>query len=170
MSSAAARRAQESIVAICAAADPAAVRAAGGVVATERDAEILVAEVKRHHDPTLAHPAIVAFRTGKQTTACGPGYADRIELELLPRVPPQTVASADVSSGLPIFRKGAVTYYRTHFGASEDSAESECVTTSAGLFEAESELENFLYLISKGNTQARQVLAHLRADCRAEGR
>jgi hypothetical protein len=165
-----ARHAQQNVIAICAAADPAAVRAAGGSGAIERDIGILLAEVKARRDPSVVRRAIVAFRTGKQTTACGPDYADRVELQLLPQTPPQIVQRADVSSGLPIFRRGAITYYRTHFGASEDAAESECVTTSAGLFEHESQLENFLYLLSRGNAQARQLLAHLRADCRAEGR
>jgi hypothetical protein len=168
--SSAARRAQQNIVAICASADAAAARAAGGVSATERDIALLVADAKRRHDPTIARQTIATFRRGKPTTACGPDYADRIELQLLPQTPARTVQSADVSSGLPIFRKGAITYYRTHFGTSESTAESECVTTSAGLFEHESQLENFLYLVGIGNAQARQLLAHLRADCRAEGR
>jgi hypothetical protein len=140
------------------------------VSAIERDIAILVAEAKVRHDPTILRRAIAAFRAGKQTTACGPDYADRIELQLLPLVPPRTVQSAGVSSGLPIFRRGAITYYRAHFGLGESTVESECVTTSAGLFEHESELENFLYLVSVGNAQARQLLAHLRTDCRAEGR
>ena len=168
--SAGARRAQQNVITICAAPNAAAVRAAGGASATEKDIKMLVEEAKRHRDPAIAKRAIAAFRAGKQTTACGPDYADRIELELLPQTPPRIVQAAGVSSGLAIFRKGAVTYYRTHFGSGEDTAQSECVTTSAGLFEHESEFENFLYLLSVGNAQARQALAHLRADCRAEGR
>jgi hypothetical protein len=168
--SSAARRAQQNIISICASVDAAAVRAAGGASATERDIAILVAEAKRRHDAAIVRRAIVALRTGKQTTACGPDYANRIELGLLPRVPSKTVQSAGVSSGLPIFRKGAITYYKEQFGSGEDEAEIECVTTSAGLFEEESALENFLYLVGRGNAPARRVLAHLRADCRAEGR
>ena len=165
-----ARRAQQSIVAICAAAGPAAVRAAGGASTVERDLGLLVAEAKRQHDPALAGPAIAAFRSGKRTTACGPDYADRIELELLPQTPPRIVQSAHVSGPLAIFRRGAIAYYREHFGSGEDIAESECVTTSPGLFEHESQFENFLYLLSVRNAQAQQLLVHLRADCRAEGR
>jgi hypothetical protein len=165
-----ARRAQRNVIAICAAADGAAVRAAGGASALEKDIAVLVGEATRRRDPAVARRAIAALRSGKQSTACGPDYADRIELELLPQTPSQTVQSADVSSGLPIFRRGAITYYRTHFGTSEDDAESECVTTSAGLYEHESQLENFMYLLKVGNARARQLLAHLRADCRAEGR
>jgi hypothetical protein len=168
--SAGARRAQQNVLAICASADPAAVRATGGVSAAEKDVEILVAEAKRRHDAAIARRAMAAFRSGKRTTACGPGYADRIELELLPRVSPQTVQNAGVSGGLEGFRRGAIGYYTTHFGAGEDVPEYECVTTSAGLYEDVPELESFLYLLSVGNAQARQVLAHLRADCRAEGR
>jgi hypothetical protein len=168
--SSAVRRAQRNVIAICAAADPAAVRAAGGASALEQDISVLVGEARRRRDPAIARPAIAAFRSGKQSTACGPDYAARIELELLPQIPAQTVQSADVSSGLPVFRKGAITFYRTHFGTSEDAAESECVTTSAGLFEHESQLENFMYLLKVGNARARQLLAHLRADCRAGGR
>lgn len=168
--SSAARRAQQDVIAICASANAAAARAAGGASATERDIALLIAEAKRRRDPALVKRAVVALRGGKQTTACGPDYADRIELELLPQISRRIVQSAGVSSGLAIFRKGAITYYRTHFGSREDTAESECVTTSAGLFEHESQFENFLYLIDVGNAQARQLLAHLRADCRAEGR
>lgn len=168
--SAGVRHAQQNVIAICAAADPAAVRAAGGASAAEKDIEILVADAKRRHDSAVARRAIAAFRAGKPTTACGPDYADRMELELLPRVPAQTVERANVSSGMAIFRRGAISYYRAHFASGEDTAESECVTTSAGLFEHESALENFLYLLSVGNAQAQQLLSHLRADCRAEGR
>jgi hypothetical protein len=168
--SAGARRAQQNVITICAAADAAAVRAAGGASATERDIEILVAEAKRRRDPAIAGRAITAFRAGKQTPACGPDYANRVELALLPRVPPQTAQSAGVSGGLNGFRRGAIGYYATHFGSGEDVAERECVTTSAGLYEHVPELESFLYLLSVGNAQARALLAHLRADCRAEGR
>ncbi|HXP37212.1 MAG TPA: hypothetical protein VN817_05545 [Solirubrobacteraceae bacterium] len=138
--------------------------------AIEKDIEVLVAEVKRHGEPAIARQAIAAFRAGKRTTACGPGYADRIELDLLPRVAPQVVQRAGVSGGLNGFRRGAIGYYSTHFGSSEDVVQFECVTTSAGLYENVSELESFLYLLTVGNAQAKQVLAHLRADCRAEGR
>jgi hypothetical protein len=169
-SSASARHAQQNVVAICAAADAAAVRAAGGVGATEKDIEILVAEAKRHRDPAIAGRAIAAFRAAKQTTACGPSYADRIELDLLPLASPQTVQSAGVSGGLNGFRRGAIGYYAAHFGSAEDVAERECVTTSAGLYENVSELENFMYQLSIGNAQARALLTHLQADCRAEGR
>jgi hypothetical protein len=169
-SSTAARRAQQNVIAICAGANAAAVRAAGGTSAIERDVAILVAEAKRRRAPAIARRAIAAFRTGKRTAACGPGYADRIELELLRQVPPQTAQSAGVSGGLTGFRRGAIGFYATHFGSGEDVAERECVTTSAGLYENVPELENFLYLLSVGDAQARQLLAHLRADCRAEGR
>jgi hypothetical protein len=168
--SAGARRAQQNVIAVCAAADPAAARAAGGASAIEHDVEVLVAEAKRRRDPTIARRATEAFRSGKRTTACGPAYADTIELELLPRVSPQTVQSAGVSGGLNGFRRGAVGYYAAHFGSAEDVAERECVTTSAGLYERVPELENFMYLLSVANAQARQTLVHLRADCRAEGR
>ena len=168
--SAGVRRAQQNVAAICAAADPAAVRAAGGASAIEKDIEILVAEAKRRRDPAIAGGAVTAFRTGRRTPACGPDHANRIELELLPRVSPQTAQSAGVSGGLNGFRRGAVGYYTTHFGSGEDVAERECVTTSAGLYEHVPELESFMYLLSVGNAQARQLLAHLRADCRAEGR
>jgi hypothetical protein len=168
--SAGARRAQQNVAAICAAADAVAVRAAGGVSATERDIETLVAEAKRRRDPAIAESAIATFRAGKRTPACGPDHANRIELELLPRVSPRTVQSADVSGGLNGFRRGAIGYYATHFGTQEDVAERECVTTSAGLYENVAELEGFLYLLKVGNTQARQLLANLRANCRAEGR
>ena len=138
--------------------------------ATERDIEILVAEAKRLRDPTIARRAIAAFRAGKQTPACGPDHANRIELELLPRVSPRTAQSAGVSGGLNGFRRGAVAYYTMHFGSGEDVAQRECVTTSAGLYEHVPELESFMYLLSVGNGQARELLAQLRADCRAEGR
>jgi hypothetical protein len=169
-SSAGARHAQQNVIAICAGANAAAVRAAGGASAIEKDVAILVAEAKRRRDPAIARRVIAAFRTGKQTPACGPDYANRIELELLPRASPQTVQSAGVSGGLDGFRRGAIGYYTTHFGSSENVAERECVTTSAGLYENVPELENFLYQLSVGNMQARALLAHLRADCRAEGR
>jgi hypothetical protein len=168
--SAAARRASQAIVAICRAADPAAARAAGGAGAVERDVGILVAEARARHDPAIVRQAVVALRTSKHTTACSPGFASTIELGLLPRTPRQKIEGGAVSEGLNGFRRGAVGYYATHFGSGEDVAGRECVTTSAGLFEHVPELENLLYLLTTGNAQARQLLAHLRADCRAEGR
>lgn len=168
--SAAARRASQGIAAICSAPDAAATRAAGGAAAVERDMAVLVADARHRDDPALARRAIGALRAGNHTTACGRGYANVIELQLLPRTARKTLESGMVSDGLNGFRRGAVGFYSTHFGSGEDVAERECVTTSAGLFENVPQLENFLYLLSKGNAQAQKLLGHLRADCRAEGR
>ena len=168
-SSAAARRAQQGILAICRAADPALARTAGGAGAVERDTSVLVAEAKAHHDPAMVRQAIVALRTSRHTTACEPGFASMIELGLLPSTS-QQVQNAAMSGGLKGFRRGAVAYYARNFGSSEARGERECVTTSAGLYEHVPEFENFLYLLTIGNTQARQALAHLRADCRSERR
>lgn len=168
--SAAAQRAQRNVIAICGAGSEAAANAAGGAAALENAVQVLIAEAKKAKDDAIVGRPDAAFRATGAKKPCAPIYADTIDVALLPQVPSQTVESADVSSGLPIFRKGAITYYRTHFGTSEDAAESECVTTSAGLFEHESQLENFLYLLKVGDARARRLLAHLRADCRAEGR
>jgi len=131
---------------------------------------VLVADAKRREDPTLARGAVRTLRTGNRTTACSRGYANIIELELLPQTPRKTLESGAVSEGLNGFRRGAVGYYTKNFGSGEDVAERECVTTSAGLYEDVPALENLMYLLSRGNPQARQLLAHLREDCRAEGR
>lgn len=168
--SASTRRAQQKIAAICSAPNAAATRAAGGVAAVERAVGVLLADAKRRHDPTLARRAIATFRAGNHTTACSRGHASMIEIELLPQTPRQKLESGAVSEGLNGFRRGAVGYYATHFGAGEGVAERECVTTSGGLYENVPALENFMYLLTKGDAQARQLLANLRADCRAEAR
>jgi hypothetical protein len=168
--SAAARRAQQNIAAICNAPNAAAARAAGGAAAVERGVGVLVADAKRRRDTTLAREAVERLRAGNHTLACGHSFAGMIELGLLPQTSRKTLESGAVSDGLGGFRRGAIGYYATHFGSGEDVAERECVTTSGGLFENVPALENFMYLLTKGNAQARQLLAHLRADCRAEGR
>jgi hypothetical protein len=154
---------------ICRARGDAELKAAGGGAALEKDVEILIAEAKRKHDPAIVRSADAALRAGDATKECGPSYADRIDVALLPETPRRTVENADLSGSLRGFRRGAIGYYTTHFGSGEDAAERECVTTSGGLFEDVEGLENFLYLLDVGNRQAKLLLAHLRHDCRAEG-
>jgi len=167
--SAAAQRAQRNVIAICGAANEAAANAAGGGAALENDVQVLIAEAKKAKDDAIVGRADAAFRATDAKKPCAPTYADTIDVAMLPLMPESKVQGAGVSSGLPIFRAGARSFYATHFGKGETTAQVECVTTSGNLYEHERELENFLYLLDVGNKQAWRLLGHLRQDCRRQG-
>ena len=121
----------------------------------------MIAEARKYDDPAIVQRPDAALRAGAPGKECAPGYANTMDVGVLPEIARATVKTA----GFLGVRSEDENYYASHYGAHETAPQQKCVTSAGEFSENVEAVENFLYLLNTGNMSAQHLLVTLQSWC-----